>query len=222
MLEWDSVTGEAPAAHYLETLPDWAKEDETSAEARDKSARLDEFRRLAVSKSIPSAVETLLNSDDPAERRLAVFAMGALDDLIGLFSALANAKHLDVWDNGVIALRHWLGRGPGQDMKLYNGLINEGNFKAHDAEAVLQLLLGFSKADLGRPETYEALIDYLDHGRLALRGLAYWHLSRLVPAGRALGFNPLDAKEQRQKAVAKWQQLVPRGELPKPAKPEGK
>jgi hypothetical protein len=221
MLEWDSVTGDAPAAQYLETLPDWAKEDKTSAEAREKLARLDEFRKLAVSKSIPAAVETFLNSDDPGKRRLAVFAMGALDDLSGLANALANAKHLDVWDNGVIALRHWIGRGPGQDMKLYNGLINEGKFKTHDAEAVLQLLHGFSEADLGRPETYETLIDYLDHGRLALRGLAYWHLSRLVPAGRALGFNPLDAKEQRQKAVAKWRELVPSGQLPKPTKREG-
>jgi hypothetical protein len=221
MLEWDSVTGEEPSAHYLEELPAWAKEDAIAPEVREKKARLDEFRMLAVSKSIEAALESFLNSDDVGKRRLAVFAMGALDDLRGLANALTTTKHLDVWDNGIIALRHWVGRCPGQDMKLYNGLVDKGKFKPIEAEAFVQLLHGFSEADLRRPETYGTLIDYLDHPRLALRGIAYWHLSRLVPAGREFGYNPMDEKEQRQKSVAKWQQLVPRGQVPKTAKPEG-
>jgi hypothetical protein len=49
---------------------------------------------------------------------------------------------------------------------------------------------------------------------LPLRGLAYWHLYRLVPAGRELGYNPLDEKDKRQAAIAKWQKLVPPGALP--------
>jgi hypothetical protein len=215
LLEWDTATGIDPAPHYLEQLPDWAKEDETTAKAREKLALRDEMIRVMTTKSIPEAIEAFLNSDDPAKRRVAVLAMGALDDLRGLGNALTNAKHLDVWDNGVIALRHWIGRGPGQDMKLYNGLIKEAQFRPVDAEAVLQLLHGFSQADRERPETYETLIDYLGHSRLALRGLAYWHLQRLVPQGREFGYNPLDAKDKRQAAVDKWRQLVPRGELPK-------
>jgi hypothetical protein len=221
MLEWDSVTKDAPSAQYLEELPDWAKEDAIAPEVREKRARLDEFRKLAVDKSLEAALEAFLNSDDAGKRRLAIFAMGALDDLRGIATALANTKHLDVWDNGIIALRHWVGRGPGQDMKLYNGLVEKGKYKPIDAEAFVQLLHGFSEADLRRPETYETLIDYLDHPRLALRGVAYWHLSRLVPAGREFAYNPGDEKEQRQKAVAKWRQLIPRGQLPKAAKIEG-
>jgi hypothetical protein len=221
MLEWHSVTGEDPSPQYLEQLPEWAKEDADSPQAREKMARRDELIRLATSKSIPEAIESFLNSDDPEKRRLAVLAMGALDDLRGLANALANAKHLDVWNNGVMALRHWVGRCPGQDMKLYNGLISEGKYRPIDAEAVIQLLHGFGDADRKRPETYETLIDYLGHDRLALRGLAYWHLYRLVPAGRDLGYNPLDPKDKRQAAIAKWQQLVPRGELPKQARPGG-
>src|SRR5215471_3178682 len=218
MLEWNSVSGIDPTAQYLEELPDWAKEDQVAPEAREKQARLTEFRQIAVNKSIQQAVETFLNSDDAAKRRLAVIALGAMDDLRGLADAMLNTKHLDVWDNGIIAFRHWVGRGPGQDQKLYNALINERKFTPLDAEAIMQLLHGFSDADLRQPETYEALIDYLGHERVALRALAYWHLSRLVPGGRELGYSPLDEKEQRQKAVAKWQQLVPRGKLPASAK----
>jgi hypothetical protein len=221
MLTWDSVTGHDAAPQYLEQLPDWAKQEEITPQVREKMARRDELIRLITTKSIPEAIETFLNSDDPEKRRIAVFAMGATDDLRGLGKALAESKHLDIWNNAVIAMRHWLGRGPGQDMKLYNGLIKEGKYKPIDAEAVIQLLHGFTDADLGRPETYEMLIDYLSREKLPLRGLAYWHLYRLVPAGRKLGYNPLDEKDKRQAAIAKWQKLVPRGELPAPGKTSG-
>jgi hypothetical protein len=214
MLTWDSVSGEDPSPTYLEQLPDWAHEDELSPATRTKLANRNELIQLMVSKSIPEAIETFLNSDDPDKRRIAVFAMGATDDLRGLGKALAESKHLDIWNDAVIAMRHWIGRGPGQDMKLYQGLIKEGKYKPVDAEGVVQLLHGFSDADLARPETYEMLIDYLRHARLPLRGLAYWHLYRLVPAGREFGYNPLEEKDKRQAAIAKWQKLVPRGELP--------
>jgi hypothetical protein len=219
MLEWNSVTGIDPTAKHLEALPDWAKEDQVAPEVREKYAKLNEFRQIAVNKSIQQAVETFLNSDDAAKRRLAVIALGAMDDLRGLADAMLITKHFDVWDNGIIAFRHWIGRGPGQDQKLYNVLINERKFTPLDAEAIMQLLHGFSEADLRQPETYEGLIDYLGHERLGLRALAYWHLSRLVPAGRELGYSPLDDKDKRQKAIAKWQQLVPRGKVPGSEKP---
>jgi hypothetical protein len=214
MLSWDSVTGTDPSPQFLEQLPEWAREEKIAPEVREKKARRDELIRLMTTKSIPEAIEAFLNSDDPEKRRIAVFAMGATDDLRGLGKALTDSKQLDIWNNAVIAMRHWLGRGPGQDIKLYNGLINEGKYKPIDAEAVIQLLHGFTDADLARRETYETLIDYLRHDRLPIRGLAYWHLYRLVPAGRELGYNPLDEKDKRQAAIAKWQKLVPRGELP--------
>jgi hypothetical protein len=214
MLSWNSVTGSDPAPEYLEQLPDWAKQDEITPQVREKMARRDELIRLITTKSIPEGIDTFLNSEDPEKRRIAVFAMGATDDLRGLGKALAESKNLDVWNNAVIAMRHWLGRGPGQDMKLYNGLIKEGKFRPIDAEAVIQLLHGFTDADLGRPETYETLIDYLRHERLPIRGLAYWHLYRLVPAGRELGYSPLDEKDKRQAAIAKWHKLMPPGSLP--------
>jgi hypothetical protein len=222
MLTWDSVTGEDPAPQYMEHLPDWANEEEVAPEIRKKLAYRDELVRLIKDKSVPEAIETFLNSDDPEKRQIAVFAMGATDDLRGLGKALAESKHLDIWNYAVIAMRHWLGRGPGQDMRLYKALTGEGKYKPVDAEGVIQLLHGFSDRDLQHPETYEMLIDYLRHERLPLRGLAYWHLYRLVPAGRELGYNPLDEKDKRQAAIAKWQKLVPAGALPTQGKSGGK
>lgn len=220
LIEWDSVTGGDPSPQRLDALPSWTKTDDKSEVVKQRKAALEQFRKTALDKSIGTALDEFINSDDPAKRRMAVNAMGAMDELKRLGTALATTKHGDVWDNGVLVLRHWIGRGPGQDQKLYAALIKEAEYKPVDAEAVLQLLHSFGEAELARPETYEMLIDYLAHDRLAVRGLANWHLVRLVPAGKKIGYDPLTAKEARDKAIAQWRKLVPEGKLPPKTAPE--
>src|SRR5262249_1105389 len=148
--------------------------------AKKKKQIIEKFREAIVAKSIEGAVDEFLNSDNELERTLAIFAMGALDQLQRLGKAMRGAKQPDVWETGVVALRHWIGRGPGQDQVLYNGLIEGANYQPVHAETVLQLLHSFGEAELASPETYQTLIDYLEHDQLAIRGLAYWHLYRLV------------------------------------------
>jgi hypothetical protein len=214
LLEWDSVTGGDRTPHRLEKLPPWAADDESTEQAREKKARLEEFRQLVVSKSLDAALDEFLNSDDAGKRRLAVLAMGALDDIPRLSQAMRTTKHRDVWENGVLVLRHWIGRGPEQDAKLYNMLITKRKLTPGQAAIVMQLLHSFSEEQLARPETYETLLDYLGNEQLPIRGLAYWHLSRLVPAGRKIPYNPLDPKEERDRAVQEWRKLIPSGQLP--------
>lgn len=220
MFEWDSVHGGDPAPHRLDKLPVWAALDDGSKEAAARKVLLAEFVELAKKKSLGEAVDAFLASDDPIKRRLAVKAMGALDDLERLGMALSTTKHPDVWENGVLTFRHWIGRGPGQDQRLYEGLIKMKGFTPVDADAVVQLLHSFSDAELARPELYETLIDYLSHDKLAIRGLANWHLVRLVPEGKKIGYSPMASKEDRAKAIAAWEKLVPRGKLPAETSPK--
>jgi hypothetical protein len=220
LMEWDSVSGQDEAPQRLEKLPAWGTpEARETAEVQRKKALLEKFRQSLATKGIDATLEDFLNSDDPLARRGAVYALGALDQLPRLGQALREAKYPDVWENGVIALRHWIGRGPGQDQILYNGLIDKAHYKPVQAETVLQLLHSFGDEQLARPETYQSLIDYLDHDLLAIRCLAYWHLYRLAPAGRDLGYNPVDAKQTRDAAVEKWRKLIPPGQLPDNGKP---
>jgi hypothetical protein len=214
MIEWDSVTGQDETPQRLEKLPPWATASGDSPVAKAKREILERLRQRLASKPIGEVLDELLNSDQEAERRLAVNAMGALDDLERLAKALREAKHPDVWQNGVLALRHWIGRGPGQDQLLYKTLVEVRHYSPVHAETVLQLLHSFSDADLARPETYQTLIDYLDHDQLGIRGLAYWHLIRLVPAGKELGYDPLGPKDAREAAIQKWRKLVPPGKVP--------
>jgi hypothetical protein len=213
LLMGDSLQEVDPSPQYLEKLPDWATE-KGRAEREKRRAMAARFRRLVVERSVGEALDAFLNSDDEQERRAAVYLMGALDDLDRLGAALMNAKHPDVWDAGVLAGRHWIGRGPGQDQKLYNYLIEKRKFSPAHAETVLSLLHSFSDEDLARPETYEMLLAYLGSDRLAVRGLANWHLYRLVPAGRKIGYNPLAPEDDRARAIREWKKLIPSGQLP--------
>jgi hypothetical protein len=220
LVEWDSITGQDASAQFLDKLPPWA--DTTRKEtalAKTKKETLERFRQAAIDKGIDGALDEFINSDKEYDRTLAVFAMAALDQLPRLGKAAREAKHPDILENAVLALRHWIGRCPGQDQILYKGLIENSKYKPVHAETVVQLLHSFGEADLASPETYQTLIDYLDHDQLAIRELAYWHLYRLVPAGRDIAYNPLDSKEAREAAIQKWRKLVPPGKVP--ARPTG-
>jgi hypothetical protein len=213
LLMGDSLQQVDPTPLYVEKLPDWAT-DKGRAEREKRRAMAARFRRLVVERSIGEALDEFLRSNDEQERRAAVYLMGALDDLDRLGAALMHAQHPDIWDAAVLAGRHWIGRGPGQDQKLYKYLIEKRQFSPAHAETVLSLLHSFGDEGLARPETYEMLLAYLGSDRLAVRGLAHWHLYRLVPAGRKIGYNPLAPEAERARAIREWKKLIPSGQLP--------
>ena len=193
---WDNVAGPDPSPLRLEQLPDWATAKGLRPERlRQAKDRIERFRKLVADKGVKEAVDTFLASDDPADRGLAVVVLGATDDLEGLARILAQPGHRDVWDRAVLVARHWIGRAPGQDLKAYRRLIDSRGYTPAQAESLLQMLHGFGDADLARPETYQMLIAFLGHNKVGLRGLAHWHLVRLVPAGREIDYNPLAPRE---------------------------
>jgi len=226
IIEWDSVTGMDDSPQELKELPAWVQpptDEAGKAFAHKVEEVVGSFAAEAVkSKSLDAAIDKFLASDDPLERKLAVVALAASDQLPRLGKALRESHQADVWEDAVLALRHWIGRGPGQDQKLYQGMMNAKTFTPAEADAALQLLHDFSDDDLANPATYAYLINRLGNDQLFVRGLAYWHLSRLVPEGKKFGYDPRAPKEQRDAAIEKWNELVPTGKLPPKSKGEAK
>jgi len=215
MLEWDSVGGQDASPIHLDKLPAWAvKSEQDTPEVKEKKAALEQLVHALGTRPVNEVLEEYIHSEDATKRRAAVYVMGALDKLHLLGQAMRETKHADVRDNGVLTLRHWIGRAPGQDQILYARLIQEGKYSPVQTQTILQLLHSFGEAQLARPETYQTLIDYLEHESAPIRGLAYWHLVRLVPEGREFGYDPTGTKEAREEAVAKWRKLIPEGKLP--------
>jgi hypothetical protein len=217
---WDSVPPFEEAPRRLEKLPTWAG---TVIQIPANAPEIAKFLRAIVSRaransSIEDALASTLTDESATARRMAVYGLGAVDDLPRLIDAMSSSKFPDVRDVSVIALRHWIGRGEGQDMKLYDALVKKGFSEKH-AAAVMQLLHSFSDQQKASPATYQTLIELLMHENPAVRQLANWHLTRLVPAA-TIEYDPLAAPEERQKVHDKWKELVPTGSLPPKPKTE--
>ena len=218
MLDWDSVAGAKPQPQRVAVLPDWANpEANLSDRAKKVAAAIEKFRAARAEKP-DAALKEFLQSTDPIEQRIGLISLGALDDLVSLGQSLIAAKTLEEWDFGITVLRHWLGRGPGQDQKMYRLLTTSRGYSPAQAKIVMKLLFGFSSAELRVPETYQVLIDYLGHEKSGIRNLAAWHLVRLVPKGREIPYKPDGTAADALKAQAAWKTLIPAGELPPPAK----
>lgn len=219
LLHWDNRDVPDESSRKLEKLPDWAATEESDTERAQRIKKYVERLRQQVVKSSPrEAVRAFVKSEDPNERATGVIVMGALDDLEGLGEVITGTKYPDTWDRAVVVVRHWMGRCPGQDRILYQRLLDKRGLKPVQAAGILQLLHSFGDADLAHPEVYKMLVKFLDNDVLGIRGLAHWHLVRLVPAGKEFGYNPLDPKDKRDKARDQWKKLIDsllsKGELP--------
>ncbi len=224
-IEWDSASGMDDSPQRLEKLPDWVlppTSEAGKAFAKKIEGVVGRFADEAAKTSLDAAIDKFLASDDPLDRRLAVVALAATDQLKRLAQVLKESDKPDVWDDAVLALRHWIGRGPGQDQRLYQGILDAKVFTPREAETALELLHDFGDDDLARPVTYEMLINLLGSDKRFIRGLAYWHLSRLVPEGRKFGYDPFAPQEARDAAAKKWKEFIPAGKLPPSPKEDGK
>jgi hypothetical protein len=211
---WDSASGGDPGPRRLDKVPAWADPASLNQpEAQARGAILNRLAERMRQESLEKVLAAAVKADDPAVRRYGVIGYGALDDLPHLFDALTDSQHPDVRDTAVQVLRHWIGRGPGQDLKLYESLLANNKLNKARAATVLQLLHSFSPADATRADTFEQLIDYLGSDSPAVRELAYWHLLRLAGSNVAVPFDSAGPEEERKKAVEAWRKLLTEGKI---------
>jgi hypothetical protein len=185
--------------------------------------------RLTGKQAIRAAlVEGARTAKQPAERDLCAYGLGAIDAVPDLLELLAGEEPQDGprRQAAIYVLRRWVSRGPETSETLYapkkgdrpaDGLLIKQNYKPSDAEVFVALLHDFSEVDRKRPSTYEALVGYLTHPKMAVRELAYFHLQRLASGVKELP--PYDTAwpaDRREKAAKEWKGLIAAGKLPLP------
>jgi hypothetical protein len=219
LLHWDNSGDSEEAPEKLDELPVWAnKEESTSERAQLAKKLLEEFRKEVLKTSLHQAAERFSTSDDAMHRNLGLIVMGATDDGDALHKVLTETKYPDTWDRAVVVMRNLLGRGPGIEQRLYHRLVEIRKIPPEQARTILELSHSFGDEDLAHPEPFRMLVAYLGHDSFAIRGLANWHLVRLVPEGKPFAFNPLAPKDLRDKARAQWKKMIEgklaKGDLP--------
>ena len=110
-------------------MPAWAPEHladmGSTAQGKKAQAVKARFRQQAVEHGLAKAVDGLLESEDAMDRRFGVLLLVATDDLDKMSDLLITTTHQDIWDAAIVAMRNWIGRGPGQDQKLYQRLVEQ-------------------------------------------------------------------------------------------------
>lgn len=216
MLSWNSADGLPPIKTKLEKLPEWTlPPDLFNPIVRDRIGAVLKIRdQFIAKKPLPEILSLMVVSESQADRFIAINLILATDQLDLFFKILSTTKYKDIIENGIIGLRHWIGRKPGQDLKLYQYIIDARHYSKKQAEIFVDLLHSFGDDELKEPETYEALIAYLGSDKAGIRGLANWHLYRLAPKGRDIKFDPIAPEAERKEAIEKWKKLVPKGTVP--------
>jgi hypothetical protein len=220
--QWDSVVGNADRPQRRERAPDWADSSvDPSLEGKALLRLAQSFRESSKDKAPDAALRDLLSAADAVKdrttaelsRELALYGLSAVDDVQRVAEALADEKHPALRATAILALRHWIGQSAGRDLALYQLLQEQLDYSKGQAETVLQLLHSPFEAD--QPETYETLIAYLGHSKVAIRELAAWQLGRLTDVGKEIKYDAGAPEAERAKAIAQWKALIPSGQLPK-------
>ena len=218
LLLWDSVTRESEI-HRHESLPDSVKP--MDAKEKQVFAAICEHAKtwFADPKKATATIENSATSKDPLERKAAAVALGAID-MPRLFTLLDDKNNADLRDTAILAFRHWLGRESGQSSRLFEYLTKTEKYTPVQARNLVYLLAGIEEEKRRQPQTYVMLIQALNASKLPTRELARWHLDRLVPDSKAIGFNAAAPEETRLEKMAEYRKLVPEGELPKAKAPK--
>jgi hypothetical protein len=218
---WDSVNGSDGAPRQRRELEPWADPNrEPAADAKPYLDAIVRYEAVVKDKEPRTALFELLDAAARGEDReqskalaeFAVLGLASINDIDRVMQALDDPRHAVARKAAVVALRHWIGDEAGRDQLLYQYLIEHLSYSKAQAATVLQLLHSALAAE--EPETYETLIAYLRHEKLAIRELAWWHLSRLVSEDSLIPYDPAGEPAERAKAAAAWKELIPSSSLP--------
>jgi hypothetical protein len=220
-ISWSSTHGDLGPPQVLAKPPEWwtdrvAAQKDNPQLSYAMLALLDYSTLLDKQEAIVDAVSTSVReSPDPTTRAIGVLFLGALDAVPQLIEALEDRVHPEVRGSSPYALRHWMARNREQDAELYRMLIERRAYPKEKAAILMRLLHDVSEADASKPETYETLIDYLNHENLSIRELAFWHLAHLVPEGaNTIPYDATSDPDKRQAAVQEWKKLRAAGKIP--------
>lgn len=131
-------------------------------------------------------VTAIVRDRRPYVSQYAVRALAVTESYAALVDALAVAAHEESRRAAIDGLRTWLGQAPGNGKKLKAEL--RKHFTEEDANAIYQLLWGYSESDARNVATSQRLVGWLVHDHLAVRELAFMHIRRLT--NRTFDYHP--------------------------------
>jgi len=211
-IDWDSATAEVgePKKIKPQEMEWWTKTIPENEGAKQMQAAV-AWSVNRLSKPDTTRMEVIFFSamEDAMEmagRRIySIFCLEALDAITYLADAISDDSPF-IRNFGIRAMEHWCGQSPERDLQFYKLLIEKKSYTESQALALMQLTHPLSERDRKRPEIVFALFDALTHEKVAVRELAWQHLSACDPMGAGeIGLFDTNAeKKTLDSIVSKW------------------
>jgi hypothetical protein len=206
LFTWDNSTGPTRGHRPLPRAPEWWA-NRVLPRSPMSAAMEGLTNRLTSNDKIDVALAETLNKTDAPSRSLALRCLGATEELSTLLDALADDRQSDVRILAIDVFRHLLGLGRKNDEKLHKILLQK-NYTEGQARTILQLLHGFSEQQWSDPAVRVAVVENLNHEKLAIRQLTHTLLLSLVPAGQRITYDAAASADQRDRGSKEWEKLV--------------
>ncbi len=206
-----------------------------SPDARGMTAALKAIKDLMTMDKAPlTALQEVLvrpGAEIPYQHRLAIYCLGAMDEIKELMNILGRADDVNSPDRmiSIVALRRWLDRGPNQDRKLYdpktqNGLlVSDVGYTRGEAERIMDLMRDPTYEQVfNSRDYYEDLAKDLASEKVAITELARWRLGLLainlfhLDLPKLKSFRAARPREERKAAMQEVLEKISEGRLPPP------
>ncbi len=200
-------TGPEPPEPMPGKSPTWVTEDQTSF--LDKRASTVLAAEIDVDRPATLTLREVAGGHRQREVRwLAVRCLGHLGQFDLMVAVLDDEDSRTVWFDYIDELRAAMVRDPrlavavGESLRRYYGA---------DSEKLYRMLWGYSAKDL-RDNAAAALVDDLEHERLAVRLLSFWNL-REITGGVGHYYRPEHTAAKRQQPIQRWRERLAAGEI---------
>jgi hypothetical protein len=192
-------------------------------EIRDMNTALKSLELLSRDKTIDVALRESLEKSEIASRKLAIYCLGAIDDLGKLIEVLGdeNPEHWIDRDAATWTLLRWVSRRAGQGKRIYDpktgtGVLTSMKFRKSEAETIFEMLYDFNFADWNKADTFEALSRYLAHRRVAIAQLAFARLVQMARGAKLPPFNAASPQDDRERYAKQIDEMISKKQLPPP------
>ena len=182
-------------------IPNWLAPEGITLTAADKKWNQMFEKEFAVDQPVSLSIPALVLDRREQVSSLATYTLGLVDDIPMLVKAL-QSDYEPTREAAIWSLRGWLPSNPNHTALLEMEVARI--FPDEDVEDVVDLLWGYSIADAKDPMTSRKLVAHMDHKDIAIRELAFFHVSRLTGRHNAHGYRPNLADAPRNATLMGW------------------
>ncbi len=203
VLLWDNVYGGPGPGSVRDDAPAWLmRKANYPGEVREavglfQKRLLDKLSKSSDFSWVKVACAEAMMSRKAWEQYLALFTLGAFDQADALVATLDAGPNPYVRLAALDALLHFMGRKPGQ-VECVRDALKQQQFNDADMAQMLDLLRGIHAPDRDK---IAALLQQMQHPRLAIRELAFRNLTTVVQPNLLSAYDPTAPTAQRDQAV---------------------